>query len=157
MHTIHRDDFKAADFMGLAQLFSALWSLEDKDGFSIFRRQGEISLMLPVWYKAGSSWRLSRYKLFNREAIWIDTKNFRRTCNYLRMKEPMLIDLLYRFSILAVVPSQQLSDRPRFRQPNRLSQTVSSQLTVNVELGFMLECRRALGDFRKHEVSLDEH
>lgn len=153
MNTLHRKDITAADFKRLAAFCAALQSLEDENGFELYLVLDAVTMLLPVWYCAGNGWLLSRYKQFDRQAIWIEAYKFRRICNYLRVRESVLVQLLYRMSMLGVVADQTISARPRFRQPTWCRTDEGWKQDSVGTLGFILEARRALGDFRKGEAA----
>ncbi len=151
MKSLHRKDLVASDFRILALFCYALQKLEDETGASLYWLLGEIPLLLPVWYLSGNGWQFSAYKSYTCQAIWIETRHFRRIGKYLQLPEPLLIKTLYRFSILAVVPDQKNWDKPKFRQPTWRNTPDGWRQDADGELGFLLEARRALGDFRKKE------
>ncbi len=153
MNTLHRRDITAGDFRLLAAFCAALNVLEDEMGGSIYWTLGVVTLILPVWFLSGNGWQLSRYKPFDRQALWIETRQFRRVCNYINAGESAVVGLLYRMSILGVIADQKLLDRPRFRQPTWRNTPDGWKQDVGGELGFLLEARRALGEFRKGEAA----
>jgi hypothetical protein len=109
---------------------------------------GEVKLYLPVWFSSAGTWRLSRYKEFTQEAIGISTADFRRICRFIGVKEPIVINVLYRLSMLAVTGCQSVLDRPKYRQefyglPFR---DLGDELMSS--FGFILEMRRCDGAFR---------
>lgn len=147
--TLHRDDIDHKDFKLLAQFCHALKTLEDCNGLALYWELGTTELALPVWYQSGTGWQLSRYKMFSKDAIGIETQEFRRICRYLKVKEAHLVDVLFRFSILAVAPGQKLSDPRKYRQSfagRRKGAWFDDEATTG--FGFVLEQRRAEGDFR---------
>lgn len=145
--TLHRTDIISDDFRILAQFCAALNTLS-KDDNKLLWYLGEVMMFLPVWCKSAGKWRLSRYKGFRKEAIGIETADFRRICRYLDIREPMLIRTLFRMSILSVSRWQSVIDRPRFRQdfvdvPYDMIDCEAACYT-----GFVLEMRRCEGSFR---------
>lgn len=153
MTLLHRKDLSESDFRLLALFCFGLQKLEDETGASIYWMLGEIPLLLPVWYLSGSGWQFSSYKSYTYQAIWIETRHFRRIGKYLQLPEEVLINMLYRFSMIAVVPDQKNSDKPKFRQPTWRDTPDGWKQDVGGELGFLLEARRALGKFRKGEAA----
>lgn len=151
MTLLHRKDLGESDFRMLALFCYALQKLEDETGASLYWLLGEIPLLLPVWYLSGNGWQFSAYKSYTCQAIWIETRHFRRIGKYLQLPEPLLIKTLYRFSMLSVVPDQKNLDKPKFRQTTWRSSPDGWKQDAEGELGFLLEARRALGDFRKKE------
>lgn len=153
MSTRHRRDIGISDFQQLAQFSRALHVIKRPDIPSIVWLLGERELWLPVWYLA-DTWRLSAFKPFQEEAIGIETCDFRRVSRYLRIKEPELIALLFRLSIISVQPGLSKFDKPSFRMPLG-SISNSQEGSTNIREGFVLERRRTLdGHFKKWDVLL---
>jgi hypothetical protein len=105
-------------------------------------------MFLPVWYKSAGKWRLSRYKSFRKEAIGIETSNFRRICRYIETKESIVIDILFRMSILSVSGSHRVIETPRYRQDFIGIPYGNIEGEPATFTGFVLEMRRCEGDFR---------
>lgn len=150
--TIHRKDMTATDLHLLAR-FSMLIQRYDHYSMSLnfgfIYALGVVRMMLPVWYCSANTWRLDRYKDFTQEAIGIEAKTLRGMCRYLQVRECVLIDTLYRFSMLSVIPGQKNYESPKFRMPFvgdvlRLESLVEPDECV----GFVIEKRRAMGGFR---------
>lgn len=146
--TVHRKDISAQDFNLLARFCTALQTLQGLNGLLAWCL-GEVTMLLPVWYKSGNTWRLSHYKEFQREAIGIETADFRLVCRYIECRESVMIDILFRMSILAVVPGQRMLEKKRFRQ-EFIGTPVSRVGSVAPTscIGFVLEKRRSDGGFR---------
>lgn len=145
--TIHRRDINPGDFRILAKFCGAMNKLS-QDNAELLYYLGEVLMFLPVWYKSAGDWRLSKYKGFKNEAIGIATADFRRICRYMDMKEPVVINTLFRMSIVAVAGWQSTLDKPRFRQD--FAGVPYSMLEGDVVCyeGFVLEMRRCEGAFR---------
>lgn len=145
--TLHRRDISSADFALLARFSRAIEILQTDDDELVWYL-GQIRLFLPVWYNTAGFWRLSRYKEFNKEAIGIDTADFRHICRYLMVKENVLVNTLYRLSMLAVLPYQSVLDPPKFRQEFwGVTYTTLSKRPCS-HFGFIIESRRAMGGFK---------
>jgi hypothetical protein len=142
--TLHRKDISSADFTLLARFCRALQILQTDHVSELALFLGQIRLFLPVWYNPAGFWRLSRYKEFNKEAIGIDTADFRRICRYLMVKENVLVNTLYRLSMLAVLPYQSVLDPPKFRQQFY----GVMEIMPSSHFGFVIERRRAMGGFK---------
>jgi len=148
--TLHRHDIDHKDFKLLAQFCHALKKLEDCNGLALYLELGTTELTLPVWYQSGTGWQLSRYKAFAKEAIGIETQEFRRICRYLKVNEAHLVDVLFRFSMLAVAPGQKHTESRKFRQSfagKRKGAWFDDEAATS--FGFVLEQRRAEGNFRQ--------
>lgn len=147
--TVHRRDITHADFSLLARFCHALTVLDGFAGTSVYWELGKVPMTLPIWFLAGSGWTLAGYKVFTREAIWLETSVFRRICRYLQVKEPQLVDLLFRLSMLSVVSGQQLHEPRRIRQPFTGKLADDAGRKSSVPDGFVIERRRATGGFRQ--------
>ena len=106
-------------------------------------------MLLPVWYRTGSIWRLDRYREFVQEAIGVEVKTLRGMCRYLQVSESVLVGTLYRFSMLAVVPRQKNYERPKFRMPIVGDVLGIEGIAEPIECSaFVIEKRRATGAFK---------
>jgi hypothetical protein len=145
--TIHRKDIGMADFTLLAQFSGALRKVRTPFGDPVVCQLGTIIMMLPVWYRTGEGWVLAGYKEFNREAIGIAKADMRSVCNYLNVREPRLIDTLYRLSMLGVVPGATPHAKPRFRMPFAGTYLSDPPFISSANEGFIIEKRRVEGLF----------
>lgn len=150
--TVHRKDMSAADFMLLAR-FSRLICCYSQDkvqlNFGFVYSLGLVRMLLPVWYRTGSIWRLDRYREFVQEAIGVEVKTLRGMCRYLQVSESVLVGTLYRFSMLAVVPRQKNYERPKFRMPIVGDVLGIEGIAEPIECSaFVIEKRRATGAFK---------
>lgn len=144
--TIHRRDITSGDFRILAKFCGALKNLQDNNDELLWYLP-LATMYLPVWYKSCGKWHLSRYKEFKMEAIGIQTSDFRRICRYMGVKEHIVINTLYRMSILSVACKQSTCENPKFRK-----EFVALPYSLDGEpqwhIGFVLEMRRCEGAFR---------
>ena len=150
--TIHRKDMTAADLHLLA-MFSYLIQRYDhysiKMNFGLIYTLGAVKMLLPVWHRSANMWRLERYKEFTQEAIGVDVSTLRNVCRYLGVKECVLVNTLYRFSMLSVVPGQKSYERPKFRIPFYGAVLGIEGIAEPDEcIGFVIEKRRAMGGFK---------
>lgn len=151
--TLHRKDMTSKDFLLLSHLS---WLIQRYDpsneqlNFGIIYALGELNMLLPVWYQTGTTWKLAAYKEFARDAIGIETRTFRNMCRFLRVPESELVGTLYRFSMLAVIPSQKSYEPPKFRMPFYGEILGYERYAEPGEgFGFVIERRRLEGDFRQ--------
>lgn len=152
MTSLHRKDISKADFQLLARLCYALQVLQGDFGLLPFLL-GIVEMWLPVWYRAGDGWRLAGYRPFKREAYGIETADMRRIRRYLKVREADLISMLFRLSMLAVTPSQKISDPPRFRMEFYGVPIDYYGAQPLHSFGFIIERRRADGQFRSESKS----
>jgi hypothetical protein len=145
--TLHRRDIGAADFRILAKFCSALDTLQQGDE-ELLWYLGEVKMYLPVWFRSAGVWGLSRYKEFTQEAVGISTIDFRRICRFIDVKEPVVINVLYRMSILAVAGWQSVLDRPKYRQEFHGVPFRDLGDELMSSFGYILEMRRCDGAFR---------
>lgn len=148
--SIHRRDITREDIYVLARFCHALTKVESLGGgYSVVWEVGTIEMWLPVWYQSGMGWQISRYKQFVKKAVAIEKGDMRRICSYLGIREPVLLRLLFKFSMLAVVPGSSLF-QPRFRMPfyGIPIDMIGAGPFSRVEEGLILEKRRALGGFK---------
>lgn len=147
--SIHRRDISRDDIYVLARFCRALDMVQGCGGVPIVWELGTLEIWLPVWYQSGLGWQISRYKPFVKEAIGIEKGDMRRICRYLGIREPVLLHLLFKFSMLAVVPGTSLL-KPKFRLPfdGVPLGMVGAGPSSRIEEGFVLERRRALGGFK---------
>lgn len=145
--TTHRRDISAADFKLLAAFSHAIANLMDNQERLLYRELGAIELILPTWKynEQIKDWEIAAYKLYRKEAIGINTADFRRMCRYLKTKEAEVIDLLFRLSMLSQESVPQTRHKT-FRQHFH-SQLIGEPM-VEAGFGFVLEKRRTLGEFR---------
>jgi len=151
--TTHRKDISGADFTRLAKFSHSLSVLEGPNERLPWNLK-EVSMLLPVWSLSKSYWRLANYKEFKREALGITVPDFRRTCRYIKVTEPQMIDTLFRMSMISVVKEQRLYERPKFKMPFR-GLPISFDEWSHNELeafGFVIERRRADGAFKQGEL-----
>lgn len=149
MATVHRRDMRSSDFRLLADL-SRAYSINNPDSptsFGPVYELGLVEMTLPVWYKAGSGWQLSQYRQFAQQAIGIETAVFRRMCRYIQYKESIVVQTLFKFSMLAVIDGQKLYEGPRFRMPFLVESDVP--WLGDTRFGFVVERRRLEGKFKQ--------
>jgi len=135
------------DFSLLARFCHALANLTDFNGIPLYWELGEVEMTLPVWSLADSGWTLAKYKLFTHEAIGLEMAAFRRLCRYLRVHEHVLIDLLFRLSMLAVAPGQTMTGPRRFRQGFHGRRKGTWYADNAAGFGLVIERRRAEDGF----------
>jgi len=150
--TVHRKDMSATDFKLLAR-FSALIQHYDHYGikmnFGTIYSLGMFRMLLPVWISKYDGWKLDRYKDFRQEAIGIELYTLRNMCRYLDVKECVMVNTLFRFSMLAVAPQKKINDKPKFRIPFVGSVLGFERIVEPDEcIGFVIEKRRAMGGFK---------
>jgi hypothetical protein len=151
---MHRKDITSDDFRLLAQFCIALQKLLSRQAEpgACFYELGVSYLCLPVWYKSVSEWKIKHYKTFAIEAIGIELVDFRNITRYIGVKECQLIDLLFRFSMLGIVPESHIGrTKPKFRMPftgTRLLSDGTPRCYVFGHEGFVIEKRRAMGGFK---------
>ena len=149
MKTVHRKDMTSQDFNLLARFCFAITSRHGFWGQLPFEL-GIVPMRVPVWARDGGLWKLASFKNVNQEALGIATCDFRRTCNYLQVKESSMVKTLFKFSILGVVPDQRPYQKLKFRQPFTGVEIDAIVLDDRIDgEGFILERRRAEGNFRK--------
>lgn len=148
MSTLHRRDISGADFRCLAKFVAALLVLDGDNG-KLPWVLGEVTMLLPVWYLAGSGWRLANYREFRQEALGLSVCDFRRVCRYIRVPEAQMIDILFRLSMICVVKGQRLSERPKYKMSFRgVPFSMGWHVEESVIFGFVIERRRLEGNFR---------
>jgi hypothetical protein len=153
MNTLHRKDITWDEFDLLARFCYAINKIRGHNG-RLHYLLGNIEIWLPVWSIARSGWILSQYKPFKREAIGLETCDFRLICRYLRVKEAFLVNTLFRLSMLAVVPKQSIST-PRMHRMEFLGVPIDQEMWAPREfdcVGFIIERRRAEGGFRSKDA-----
>lgn len=153
--TLHRKDMTHSDFL-LLSLFSWLYHQTDPDSnsmnFGSICLLGEIKLFLPVWYATASGWKIAGIKTFVQDAVGIETGALRNMCRYIRVSEAALVDTLFRFSMLSVVPEQKYYDPPKFRMPFFGDIKGYEGYAPPCEgFGFVVDRRRLEGNFRQIE------
>lgn len=147
-NTLHRKDITHDEFSLLARFSRSLQVVEGSNG-RLPWLVGEVEMWLPVWHQSRGSWQLSTYKPFIREALGLEVWAFRKICRYLCVKEADLIRTLYRLSMLAVVPGQRPFEPPKFRMYFHGEPISYPGCAPMTEIfGFLIERRRAEGDFR---------
>lgn len=150
--TLHRKDMTHADFLILAK-FSWLFQQSACDSATLncglVCYLGEVSMNLPIWCKSNNDWKLDRFKEFKREAVGIESSALRNMCRYLELKEHVVIDVLFRFSMLSVVAGQKTFEKRRFRM-HFFGEVKTSMCVVEPSdgFGFVIERRRLEGAFR---------
>jgi len=151
--TLHRRDIGRDELLLLAHFSRVIQNLQPDSSLTFALGSvyvvGLVEVLLPVWYQAGSGWRLSTYKPFKIEVIGIETATFRRICRYLHVKESVLVNCLFRLSMLAVVRGQRNYDPPRFRM-RFIGEFKGYEGCCPPEeaFGFIVERRRAEGNFK---------
>lgn len=146
-NTIHRKDVSSSDFRLLGSFCHAVINLTDNQGRLLYRNLGETALTLPVWRsdEQTKDWVVAAYKTYRKEAVGIITEDFRRICRYIKVKESVLVGLLFRLSMLGLDSVPQTQHRT-YRQHFH-SQLVGEPM-IEPGYGFVLEKRRTLGGFR---------
>ncbi|GAM11347.1 hypothetical protein OR1_03660 [Geobacter sp. OR-1] len=147
--TLHRKDITSTDITLLARLSRALVSAPEIFGKKMAHELPDDYMKLPVWRKTADGWQFAGVKPFLRKRIGIDKGDFRRICRYLNEKESTVVSLLYRLSMLDVFCFSETSGKIMFRQrfPDFSKPVINEEYTW-IDDGFVLERRRALGEFR---------
>lgn len=150
---LHRKDMSSEDFQLLAW-FSWLYQqakpdYDDKMYFGTIYLLGMTTMLLPVWFKTGNSWKIANIKQFDRDAVGIETGSLRNMCRYIGVSESRMIDTLFRFSMLSVIPGQKYYDPPKFRMPffGDIKGYEGYAPPCN-GVGFVIERRRLEGNFK---------
>lgn len=154
MATRHRRDLTLADFQMLASFCRAL-EVVFINTYSPVYELGVLNLKFPIWYASGGGvWMLAGYREYQEPAIGISKNHLEQVCSgYLGLNMSNVLNLLYKFSMIAVTPDTQATDhKPRFRQPftgirREYYGYIDDQ--ENIKHGFIIEKRRAVGGFRK--------
>jgi len=157
MRTRHRTDISFADLTVLAQFILALDRVFINSDSPVYDL-GETEMLLPLWIEGENGWELTAYKVFRQQALGISRNGMIHTCkDYLQIPMRDVLDVLYRLSMLAVVPGTRVGEKPPFR----LSFDGSSRSDANifgpgyrtkfVKEGFIIEKRRIVYGFRKGE------
>ncbi len=148
MSTLHRRDISAADLTKLALFCSVIAGTQWQHLIPCWNLPN-FTMLLPVWYLAGSGWRLDKYKEFTMDAYGIKVADFRRACRYINVSEFDMVDTLYRMSMISVIPGQRLHEPPKFKmQFHGKYLAIDYWETISDEFGFVIECRRSDGKFR---------
>lgn len=147
MSTIHRRDITSDELRIVADFTRAIQILSVSNKRLVWDL-GEVKMILPVWNLAYAGWRLANYKQFGKKAIGILVPDFRRICRYIRVSESQMINTLYRMSMISLVPGQTISGKLKFKQlfPNIPRELI--WLDPAAGRGFIIEQRRAKGNFR---------
>ena len=141
------------DFQLLAR-FSWLYQhskpeFDDLLHFGTIYLLGETQMLLPVWFKAGSNWKIATIKPFVHEAVGIEANTLRKMCRYIRVKESRLINTLFRFSMLSVISGQKYNEPPKFRMPFFGSvKGLEGYAPPEDGFGFVIKRRRLEGNFK---------
>jgi hypothetical protein len=146
--TTHRKDITTEDFKLLAQFSAALHNVRTPWCDTVVCQLGVVLMLLPVWHRTGDGWVLAAYKEYEREAIGIAKPDMRIVCNYLNISQPTLLNMLYRLSMLGVVPGTSVFDKPRFRMPFTGRFEGTKPFVSSTSQGFIIEKRRSSGLFR---------
>ena len=146
--TLHRRDISSGEFYLLSRFCWVLQNVEDRNE-KIPYVLGEVVMRLPIWKNTYSGWRLSRYRDFQQQAFGIEVSDFRRICRYLNVSESEMVRTLYRLSMLSVVYEQTEHEIPRFKM-KFLGVKIGwvGIISPSVSFGFVIERRRAEGNFR---------
>lgn len=149
MASRHRSDITFDDLTLLARFVSALKKVPYRY-YSPEYELGEYDMLVPFWMLAGGSWKIAFYREIRQEAIGIPRNAFIHVCrNYMKVPPGQILDLLFKLSMLAVVPGTQVDDEPQFRQPFFgvvLDNWEGGEKYVKA--GFIIEKRRISGGFR---------
>lgn len=147
MSTIHRRDIKSSELSIVADFTRAIRVLSISNKRLVWDL-GEVKMILPVWNLAYEGWRLANYRSLKKHAIGILVPDFRRICRYIRISESQMINTLYRMSMISLVPGQTISGELKFKQlfPNIPLGLI--RLEPAAVRGFIIEFRRAEGNFR---------
>jgi hypothetical protein len=148
----HRKDITKTDLNILDGFCRALTSIGNKDGVSPVwiippNLPMTTPLLLPVWSLNGMGWQLAGYREYVEPSIGIDLQAFRRVVKYHWVSEPVLIDTLYRLSVLSVVVGQDRYKPPKFKRLFFGYRQDDPAQKVDGPFGYLLESRRALGGF----------
>lgn len=149
MASRHRSDITFDDLTMLARLVSALKKVPYRF-YSPLYELGEYDMLLPLWVLTGNGWQVSHYREIRQEAIGIPRNAFIHVCrNYLKESPGRVLRVLFKFSMLSVVPGTKVGDEPQFRQPFYgvlLDDWEGGEKYVKA--GFIIEKRRITGGFR---------
>ena len=154
MSSMHRKDITSDDFRLLAQFCIALKKLSShqQEPGACFYELGLHDLYLPIWHKFATTWTIKCYKKYRIEAIGVETVDFRNIARYVGVKESRLVDVLFRLSMLGIVPESHIGRiRPKFRmlfEGTRLLSDGTPRCYVFGHEGFVIEKRRAMGGFK---------
>lgn len=154
MATRHRSDIGYDDLKLLARFVRALDKVFINSMSPVFEL-GEYDMLLPLWGLTGNGWEVSSYRLFTQEAIGLSRNGMLQVCrDYMRVPVAEVLAVLYKLSMLAVIPGTEVMDKPQFRQPffgvprDFADWPEANSMTKYVKSGFVIEKRRAVGGFR---------
>ena len=157
MATRHRKDMTQMDFYWLARFCHALTvvAINNQSPFLVL---GIRTSLFPTWFIAAGVWKLAGYKEYSEPAIGISRNHMQTVCDFIGIDMKAMLELLYRFSMLAVIPGSNHTDpKPLVRMPfngippEYFDFDIAKEMTVHVKGGFVIEKRRAMGEFRKLE------
>jgi hypothetical protein len=147
--SIHRKDITFEDIKLLARFNAALKNVTLLGGGSVIWLLGTIIINLPDWYQTGGSWKIAKFKAFEREAIGIERNGLRLVCAYMQVEEATLLNLLMKFTMLGVEPLQstpeKLVRRMKFFGVRKDYEGFSAP---EWRVGYVIEMRRTDGAFR---------
>lgn len=115
MATRHRKDMQHMDFYVLSRFVHAIRQVCINSRCPALEL-GTITMLLPTWYLSGAGWGLAGYREYTEPAFGIPRNHMQTMCDYLGIEMRVVLDVLFRFSMLAVVPGTLATDlKPRFR------------------------------------------